>query len=245
MLKWVLFAVLLCLSCAKAPTPKTESIGKTGTVSPQLFFQTAFIFDSECEKRTGFKVDSSMQEELHKKIGVFRESWDRLAPQLVKASENAAGRVFQRKEYSVALALCRWTPMGDPAFIVSVRPYLGPSRVDRGTQLPMGMEAFVAIMHHELLHSLLDNIVNPEFFNSSVLLKKYSNETFNVQVHLHLMALQKAVNDQVGDAGLVQATSELYRYIGGDYQRAWDIVAVEGVGDFLGELLEFNKGRGG
>jgi hypothetical protein len=214
---------------------------KEPEASPKLFFQPAFIFDSECEHRTGFKVDSALREELLQKLPIFRAEWTSRAGALISASEKVAGRFFQRKEYSVALTLCKWTPMGDPAFIVSARPYLGAARTDRAFSLPMKMAAFVSMTHHELLHSLVDNLIHPDFFSSSSLLEKYRKETFNVQVHLHLMAIQKAVNELLGDKKLIEATKELYAYIGGDYQRTWDIIDDEGAQKFLDEIKKFNS----
>lgn len=203
--------------------------------------QQAFIFDGECQRKTGFKIDPSTQRELVQKIDQFQREWEQRANELIPASEKAAGRTFTRKEYSVALTLCAWTPMGDPTFIVSVRPYLGPPRGDGKVKLPLSMAAFVSMTHHELLHSLVDNIFNEEFSASSPLLEKYKNEPFNVLAHLHLMAVQKAANEQLGESQLTQATEDLYGYIGGDYARAWEIVRAEGIQAFLNELKAYNE----
>lgn len=181
-----------------------------------------------------------MQAELFKKIDVFQREWDDRAVGLIAESERVAGRKFFRKEYSVALTLCKWTPMGDPAFIVSARPYLGSERLDRNMKLPGRMSMFVAMSHHELLHGLVDNIISLDFFSSSRLIQKYKNESANVLSHLHLMAIQKAANERTKDNDLALATEELYAYIGGDYQTAWDIVSKEGVEPFLVELQAYN-----
>jgi hypothetical protein len=209
--------------------------------SPKLFIQPATIFDSVCQQNTGFQVEPSMQSELAEKIGNFQNQWDKRAGRLISESEQAAGRKFTRKEYSVALTLCKWTPMGDPAFIVSARPYLGPERVDGTAKLPGSITMFVSMTHHELLHSLVDNILNQEFASSSSLLEKYKSENFNVLVHLHLMAIQKAVNEKIGDPDLIQSTDKLYALIGGDYKRTWDIVNAEGTERFLAELQAYNS----
>ena len=110
------------------------------------------------------------------KVANFQSEWDQRATQLITLSEQSAGRKFERKEFSVALTLCKWTPMGDPAFIVSVRPYLGLARTDNNLELPLNMAAFVAMLHHELLHSLVDNIINQDFSSQSALLEKYKSE---------------------------------------------------------------------
>lgn len=232
----------LMIGCATIPHSSSDRRpSNVSDISPRLFMQPAFIFDLECQRKTGFKVDPTVRSEFLQKLGSFQSEWDRQAQSLISASENAAGRSFARKEYSVALTLCAWTPMGDPAFIVSVRPYLGLKRSEGKTKLPLSMAAFVSMTHHELLHSLVENIVNSEFSATSALLEKYKAEPFNVLVHLHLMAIQKAANEQLGDQDLLQATEDLYAYIGGDYARAWEIVRTEGAQKFLNELRAYNS----
>lgn len=212
------------------------------SVSPQLFLQQAPLFDAECAQRTGFKIEPSWQQELYEKLPAFQATWANRSQALILASENGAGRKFSRTEYSVVLTLCKWTPMGDPAFIVSVRPYLvGPSQADNKIKSPKSLDMFVSMTHHELLHSLVDNIVNEKFSNSSQLLEKYKTEHFNVLVHLHLMAIQKYAYESLGEKNLLHETDELYAFIGGDYQRAWEIVGKEGTDGFLEELSDFNS----
>lgn len=86
-----------------------------------------------------------------------------------------------------------------------------------------------------------DNITTKEFVNESSIFKKYSNEAFNVLVHLHLMAIQKDVYQKTQDFEMMEATNKLYKFIGGDYQRAWEIVKTEGIDIFLKELKKYNS----
>lgn len=237
----ITFAFII-FGCSAVPrTSPDRSLTSTTGAYPRLFMQRAFIFDGECQRKTGFKIDPEAQGEFLQKFDRFQSEWDLRAQQLISASEKAASRSFTRKEYSVALTLCAWTPMGDPAFIVSVRPYLGPLRADGKKKLPLSMAAFVSMTHHELLHSLVDNIFNEEFSASSALLEKYKSEPFNVLAHLHLMAIQKAANEELGEKDLILATEDLYTYIGGDYSRAWEIVRNEGTRSFLDELKAYNE----
>jgi hypothetical protein len=212
-------------------------------VTPRLYIQPAPIFDMLCQQ-TPFKIDaalqSNLQKELDEKLKDFQFEWDKAASTIVPASEKATGRKFSRKEYSVALSLCGWIPMGDPVLLISALPYLGEPRISRGFKMPMNMNAFVSMTHHELLHSLVDNIVSSDFWNSSALLKKYSNETYNVRVHLHLMAVQKAAYQRLNYKSLLDATDQLYSFIGGDYQRSWEIIGLEGSEKFLREVQLFN-----
>lgn len=192
------------------------------------------VFDMECATRTGFKINPEWQKELFEREKEFQNEWDKKAVALNKASELLAGRKFPRKEYSVALGLCAWTPMGHP-FIVTVLPYL------KGATKPLDLTSFVSMTHHELLHSLVENIFNDQFVKSSKMLSKYHKEDFNVLVHLHLVALHKAVYVKLGEDELLKRTDELMKYIGGTYQRTWDIIGIEGTEPFLQELQDYNQ----
>lgn len=240
-----IISMFLFVGCASVQ-PK-EAIERNpsayGAAEPRLYIKQAPIFDMLCQQ-TPFKIDSTLQQklrsELNEKLDRFQAEWIKNASALIPASELAAGRRFSRKEFSVAFVLCGWTPMGDPAFIVSALPYLGEVKKVRGFDLPLSMRAFVSMTHHELLHSLVDNIENAEFSNSSTLLEKYNKESYNVLVHLHLMAIQKASYQKLNDSDLIQETQNLYNFIGGDYKRAWEIVGIEGTEKFLKELQSFN-----
>jgi hypothetical protein len=222
-------------------TQMREPAAETQAVSPKLFFQPAPVFDIDCQARTGFKVDPQWQQELANKAGLFQNEWDQNAKALIETSEQMAGTKFSRKEYSVALTICKWTPMGHP-FIVSVRPYLEISaKADPNIKQAHNMKVFLSMTHHELLHSLVDNILNFDFSNSSNIIIKYQKEPINVLVHLHLMAIQKATYEKMNNQVLIKNTDFLYNYIGGDYKRAWDIVNEEGTDKFLKELQAYNS----
>lgn len=239
------FSSLGCASLKPNGADERSPSSESSKATPRLFIQPAPVFDMVCALKTGFKLDPTMQakfqKELYAKIPQFQSAWDSRAAHLISESERAAGRTFKRQEYSVAMILCDWIPMGDPAFIVSAFPYLGPSRKMNGFDMPVGMSEFVSMTHHELLHSLVDNIINPEFSNTSTLLEKYKGEPFNVLVHLHLMAIQKATYLKLKDNELLKATDDLYAFIGGDYKRAWQIIGIEGTEKFLAELQSFNS----
>ncbi len=223
--------ILLCVLGLSTATAQT---------GPRLFFKTAQVFDLECSRRTGAALEESQQRELHQRLPEFQKEWDERSRTLNPLSEAAAGLKFSRKEYSVALTVCPWTPMGDPVFIVSARPYLRSAQ--RPLAVPAGMPVFVSMVHHELLHELVGNIFEEEFGLRSKMLLKYKAENVNVLVHLHLLAIQKATYDALGDRGLLAATDSLYKdLIGGDYKRAWEIVLLEGTEAFTSELQEYNK----
>jgi hypothetical protein len=210
-------------------------------VSPKLFISPAPVFDMDCQRRTGFKVEESWFTELQAKKDQFQSAWDAKANSLNVTSESLAKRKFSRAEYSVALILCKWTPMGHP-FIVSARPFLKSSAsADPSIKDPLSMTAYVSMTHHELLHSLLDNIETLEFSSASTMLQKYNKEHFNVLVHLHLIALQKAIYEKLGESELLKQTEVLYRFIGGDYLRVWEIIQTEGTDVFLRELQAYNS----
>ncbi|MGE3760152.1 MAG: hypothetical protein AB7H97_20475, partial [Pseudobdellovibrionaceae bacterium] len=224
-----LIANLCIVGCASSNRTATDSrvSASVEPVTPRLFMTPSPVFDMICQQ-TPFKIDPAVQieyqKELYEKLDTFQSEWDKAAISIVPESETVAGRKFTRKEYSVALALCTWIPMGDPVFIVTPGGYLGKPRKRNGFDLPLSMTAFVSMTHHELLHSLVENFVVALLFGDAKVSPMYERykyspkpETQNVLIHLHLMALQKAVYQQLGNKALLDATNTLYEFIGNDY----------------------------
>jgi hypothetical protein len=238
--KTCIVVTLVLAGCASAGGYRSRGpSGGAAVASPQLFFKPSPVFDAECANKSGFKVDPAWYPELNRRVPEFQAAWDARAPALIGVSETLAGAKFTRSEYSVTLTICRWTPMGYP-FIISLRPFLKISaEADPQIRTPLTMSEFGVLTHHELLHSLTDDIVMSPSFPSPLLLK-HQTERPNVLVHLHLLALQKAAYAKVGDAELLKNADALYAYIGNDYQRAWDIVAAEGADAFVKELQDFS-----
>jgi hypothetical protein len=223
-------------SAQQARRPSSDS----GAVSPRLFLKPSPVFDSECSQKSGFKVDSAWYPELFQRLPEFQGHWDEKAAALINTSQTLVGKRFSRTEYSVSLTVCKWIPMGYP-FIISLRPFLKSSAAaDPQIKNPHSMMEFVSLTHHELLHSLTDDIVLSQDFPSALLIK-YKSEHPNVLVHLHLMAVQKAAYIKLEETDLLKNTDLLYAYIGGDYQRAWQIIAAEGADVFVTELQAYNN----
>jgi hypothetical protein len=222
---------------------------------PKLYLESGELLDMMNDMQADqkipgtWKVPGGWKKELKSRIPEFQSAWDKNAIALSDASERISGRKFSRTEYSVALVLGPYLPMARP-FLMNMQSYLVSSS-QPGKVLPI--EAFVMLSHHELLHHLLDNIEGDEFSKFSTLIQKYkikdqngfavdSNE--NVLGHIHLMALQRAVYEQLGRQDLLKEAANGYlNVIQGSYAEAWKIVDKEGVKPFLDELQEFNHSK--
>lgn len=210
-------------------------------VKPRLYMRPGWIFDMECQAKTGFKIEPAWQMELLKNVGEFQNAWDKYAGQLIQVSEEKVGRHFERSEYEVTLSVCNFVPMATP-FIMTVKLYLESYKASKpGGEGKWSLDRFAILTHHELLHHLINNTENLEFRSFSKLAQKYKADTHNVLAHLHLMAIQKSVYEKIGRLDLVKESDKIYGYIGGDYARSWEIVNAEGPEPFLAELKLWNR----
>jgi hypothetical protein len=209
--------------------------------STAFFLKKGDILDLQLSRFGGYEIPQGVIDELDARLGGFQESWDNAVNQgLLDLSTNLSKRSFERKEYIIWASLARLIPMGRP-LIINMNPYL-KNGTNAGTTL--SDLAFVSMTHHEVLHFLVENIEGSVLFSMSALARKYQKEPENVLVHLHLMALQKATYLKMADIGkkLIIETENLYNsVIRGEYQRAWQIVEIEGHQKFLDELTSFNK----
>ncbi|MBI1859348.1 MAG: hypothetical protein HYR96_00315 [Deltaproteobacteria bacterium] len=201
--------------------------------------QNGWIFDMDCQAKTGFKIDPAWQFEAIQKEREFQEAWNKNAKDLIETAQTEAGRIFQRSELDVTLSVCNFTPMARP-FIMTVKLYLDSYAKSSGKE-KWTLGRFVVLTHHELIHHLLDNTENLEFRAFSALSQKYKAENPNVLAHTHLMAVQKAVYVDLERTDLLNDTNAVYAHIGGDYARSWEIVNSEGTDPFLFELKAWNR----
>jgi len=222
-------------------------------VTPKLFLESGELLDLLFEMQVKKEIPRDVKNELKARTVEFQNEWDLHSRHLIEMSEKLCGRQFSRREYSVSLVLGPYIPMARP-FIMNMQPYLQTTMAPKPAS---SVKAFVALLHHELLHHLLDNTEGEEFRKFSKLIQKYDallrsprndkEDLFvesidNVLAHIHLMALQKSVYEKLNRIDLLAEAENAYiAQIGGAYAKAWEIVRQEGTSPFLRELFEFNE----
>lgn len=90
---------------------------------------------------------------------------------------------------------------------------------------------FVGLVFHELLHTFVVENTNWP----TPMIRKYSAEPRLTRNHLHLMAVERFVYEQLGRQDLVELTARGYAR-NPEYKRAWEIVELEGVSAFTSEI---------
>lgn len=237
-LSGLIFSICSCKSRSIASSALADAEIKSHSTA--FFLKKEDILDLQLSMFGGHKIPQAAIDELDTRLSEFQDSWDNAVKQgLLDLSTNLSKRSFERKEYIIWASLAPLIPMGRP-LIINMNPYLRNGTKAGSTLSDL---AFVSMTHHEVLHFLVENIEGPILFRVSSIAQKYEKEPQNVLVHLHLMALQKATYLKMGDIGkmLMIETDNLYNsIIKGDYQRAWQIVEIEGYQKFLDELTALN-----
>lgn len=102
------------------------------------------------------------------------------------------------------------------------------------TESPSPIHGFVDVTFHELIHNFLDENFDP---SRSILIKKYKNEDDSVLAHIHLMALQKALYNNLNRPEMIEWIEVFYKQIGKSYLRSWEIVnKLENYQEFVKEV---------
>lgn len=215
---------------------------------PKLFFEHGYVFDQSCQTDSKQPITEAMENELDQRLPDLQKLWEEKGTDLLTATIDITKHDFGRREESVTLILCPWfAPMSQP-LMLRVRSYL-KSATEKGnknfyTTLRPDFY-FVSQVYHELLHRYLDHnfetmgLINP---SRSPLANKYRKENKGVLIHLHLLALQKAVYLKVHRDDDLQKIIQFDSEIPGDiYKRAWEIVNKEGYDKFLDELKSWKK----
>ncbi|MCM2323312.1 MAG: hypothetical protein NDJ90_08620 [Oligoflexia bacterium] len=191
---------------------------------PHVTFRHSAEFNSECK----ITVQRSWTEEAKAKETLFTALWEGDAPSLFNFFFSHLNGAFSQSSYLAKLSACPSTISYSRPLVLNIsrflESYVGPSAVNPN-------HAFIVLAFHELMHNWVEDNLR-----DSALLKKYSDESRDVKVHLHLMAIEHFVYHGLGRRDLLGWIEMKYPAIGGDYARAWEIVRNEGDEAFLREF---------
>jgi hypothetical protein len=232
-------ALLLSVLVAQAAAAEQRH---ARAASLQLFFETSEPFDGQCsgfKHHEDYKITASMRAELDKRLPEFEQLWRNSGDALIAAMGDLLRRPYKRTQETITLTLCQWiSPLSSP-LIMRVREYLRATAVDNPhgpTELKPDAY-FVGQVHHELIHRYLDqyfpDIAEPK---RSAMVRSHASEPEGVRVHLHLLALQKAVYLKLDRHKELEMIREQDKRIGEPYKRAWEIVEQDGYEKYIREL---------
>ncbi|MCP4915041.1 MAG: hypothetical protein GY909_18125 [Oligoflexia bacterium] len=201
---------------------------------PKIEFEYSQIFDFVCSQNSKIKLNQNHIEKAMMSDSRFQKIWDKEGKTLLKTLFEIVGIGHPRKELTAYTTVCNYVPMGSP-FLINAIPFLNDGRDSE-----IGL---IQITFHEFIHKYQKKVWN---IQKSKALFKFRNETFNVQAHLHLMALEKAVYEKLGRNDLVRKAEISYlNIIKGDYKRSWEIIKKEGrklfISDFKNSLFTFDE----
>lgn len=225
-LAFLLISTALCTSALASPAPSI----------PKLFFEHGALFDRGlCSKMTDKPVTAVMVNELESFLPEINNEWNKNGQILLETTTRLFNIPFTRKELSVNFIACNtpFTGMSYP-LTISLHKFLKST-----AEKPLSLAYLNLIIYHELLHRYIyADLPSPDY--TPPLLKKYKSENSVVLAHLHLLAIQKYVYHALDrDAEF----EEELAYLSGDYQRAWEIVTIEGYMAFVNEIRDFlNRG---
>lgn len=197
---------------------------------PKLFFEYSWLYDSVCGSIPKKEIHPAWAEEAKEREREFAETWEQDGPVFFHKIFEIFGLGFKRKELTATLSACP-SPSYSHPLILNVTRFL---KSFMGDQPVLSREHFVELVFHELLHNwLVDN--RPE---SSPLLEKYKDENPQVRSHLHLMAIQIMVYQELKRDDLIRMIEDIYKNKRPPpYGRAWQIVMeIEGIEAFIREL---------
>jgi hypothetical protein len=163
------------------------------------------------------QVHTDWIQEAVRELPHFQASWDRDGSTLLATTTELFQQPFPRREESVHLHLCRSQHSMATPLLVEYAPFLeGPTG---GHPAPKAL--FIDEVFHELLHRYVVTLVAHW---PTPIAARLSGEAQIVRVHLHLMAIQRAVYTRLGRADLIASDQAHIQRIGGPYLRAWSIV---------------------
>lgn len=217
-MKTLLVFLLIALPVlAQAQTPAT----------PKIFFEYSWLFDSTCAQTHENGIQQSWVNEVTSREAEFSALWEKAEPIFFGKVYELFGSGFSRKEMTATLTLCKIFSFSSP-LTLNVTRFL---KSYMGTQPVATDEAFVDLVFHELLHTwVVEHTAWP-----TPMIQKYMSEDKTTRNHLHLMALQKLVYQELNRPDLIAMIEARYA-LNAPYKRAWEIVSLEGTKAFTDEF---------
>jgi len=192
-----------------------------------LYFANGTPFDRSVFRLLGKPSNEELMREAGRRLPEFQALWDKEGPNYLNTVFSEIALPFPYKEIQGTLTVSD-VPSTSSPLLFNIKPFLSSA------SKPFPLSAFPEIVFHELMHIYLRGVTD-----SSVLRKKYSNESIVTRNHLHLMALEKFVLLKLGKTDLLKWLDTDYRTgdLPPDYKRAWEIVNdEEGYEEFIKEL---------
>ncbi len=172
--------------------------------------------DSVCSFLQGYAIKDEWKVELSSSQREFESLWKAVGPKLIEATEKITNKPFPDKSFTVRLTLCNIPSQSYFGIGINMRYAL-----ESFTTTPVPISYKVNTLFHELLHKYFAE--NP--IENSVLLEQYASEPERVRNHLHLLALQKAVNLKLNETNMLKDQIAIDSQLpDGYYKRAWEIV---------------------
>lgn len=177
---------------------------------------------------------ANQKTELNLNIPKLQTLWNEKGPPLLQKASELLNSGFGYEQDVTGLFLCTQIPSWAKPRIISVWQYL-PSTPEN---LRWKDLEFVDVVFHEHLHMLINRKLG--WTLHSKLLEKYEEETLFTKIHMHLYALQK---QSYLDLNLMEEWEQIIlrnKSFPKSYQRAVEIVEIEGAQAFIAELRNQN-----
>lgn len=183
-------------------------------VLPQIIFESGWLLDSSIAEIAKVESNQGAIEEISNRLPEFQKAWERFGHPLLEAAVQDSGLVFRERDIKAVLICGSFSSHSHP-LILNVKNHLKAFHA-----APSSLKEFAEVVFHELLHILLqDNVASwPTPF-----INKFSECSFEMTVHLHLLALERRAHDILGnDCSWLE---KWYADIGDEYAKAWRIVS--------------------
>jgi hypothetical protein len=168
--------------------------------------------------------------DLEENSSRFHKLWDGTGPKLLTSTSALIKTRFGYHSKSVALFFCPHISSWSLPRIVPVWQYLPSTPKEKR----WSDSEFIDGVYHSQLHMLIFRTL--KWRVSSPLLIKYKHEDLYTKTHLHLYAVQKEVYRQNGKNDIWKDVVARTKTLSKSYQRAIEIVELEGAEAFINEL---------
>lgn len=176
----------------------------------KITFEHSGTFDEYIAGLRGAVLDESMAAKIDPFLSRLNDHWKKVGACLLTTACEVSGFDFKLSETRCTVTVGDFVSMSHP-FIVNISKHLNSPDLDEVEE----------IIFHESLHILLTD--NWKVWPTE-LVKKHGRSNSEIEAHLHLMSLEFAVHQRLGNFERLNWIGSWYERIGGGYFAAWNTI---------------------
>ena len=216
------------------------AVGSAGAAkAPEITLDWVGVHEQTlCNPPADIARFNAAKREAEERLPEFQKAWAKYGPDWLRRTEKLVGEEFQYREALNTLIVCPDQPWGTSYPLTTNLEWFLAAYNGKYRNHLLWEELFAERVFHEVLHRYIRDIVGQgsgQPVQDTALMAKYRSEPFATRVHLHIVAIERALFQSLGRNELLPILRQDHQEAPA-YARAYEIVDQEGAAAVIADL---------